>query len=530
MEKEPDSMATVQMKGEYAPSEVYSTAGSEAPPAYRHQSSSVKIAKIIALTVIASSFIIGSFILASTYLQAKASCDQMQTLDSVLERELMLEALQQELPNAEALLQSKPDDNEISKDQKDETEKKEVKVSESSPPESESENDSSFSDSDESNELNRVHIKLPLELDLSELANAILENNQKSRMNCVVERRRAEEFVDAPPKTMQLPFGVNLTMDQKRKRVTGERMAIFCESGVEPRQEQQAEQIPQFMMPPQRYPIPFGAIPQQVPLTHMPQQMPPHMQQQMPPHMQQQQQLPQFAPPQFMIRQMPPQQQQQQQQHQPPQMMHQMPPPIHQMPPNLPVPDQIMQAPRPEQPEVRIQLQRIPFPIREDVSEPVQIREILAGRDMPNMSPQVQVQRVPLSVALQRAGITPDDLRNIQRMAEERIQQELRHLAAEDGNGNQSSGDSSDASDEDDSDSQTESEQQPQILQIGRGPFARNLITPVRIPVNMMQQETPEEPMASERPHFVQPRSVRSVDSVLTGQKRVKRCACDCAC
>lgn len=63
--------------------------------AYRHKSSSVKIAKIIALTVIASSFIIGSFILASTYLQARASCDQMQALDSMLEKELMLEAMQQ---------------------------------------------------------------------------------------------------------------------------------------------------------------------------------------------------------------------------------------------------------------------------------------------------------------------------------------------------------------------------------------------------------------------------------------------------
>jgi hypothetical protein len=518
MEKEPDSMATVQMKSDYAASEVYSTAGSEAPPAYRHHSSSVKIAKIIALTVIASSFIIGSFVLASTYLQARATCDQMQTLDSVLERELMLEALQQELPNAEALLQSKSEihDNDISKDQKDESEKK-TEAPQTS--DNESENDSSFSDSDESGEMNRIHIKLPLELDLSELANAILENNQKSRMNCVVERRRAEEFIDEPSKTMQLPFGVNLTTDPKRKRVTGERMAIFCESGVEPKQEQQAEQIPQFMMPPpQRYPISFGAIPQQVPLTHMPMQMPPHMQQQ--------QQLPQFSPPQFMIRQMP-----QQQQQRPPQpMMHQMPPPIHQMPPNLPVPDQVMQAPRPEQPEVRIQLQRIPFPIRGDVSEPINLREILSGRDMSNASPQVQVQRVPLSVALQRAGITPDDLRNIQRMAEERIQQELRHLAAED-NINQSSGDSSDSSDEEEeSDSHSESEQQPQILQIGRGPFARNLITPVRIPVNMMQQETPEEPAPSDRPHFVQPRSVRSVDSVLTGEKRVKRCACDCAC
>lgn len=58
------------------------------------QSSSVQIAKIIAMTVIASSFIIGFFVLASAYLQAKASCDQMQTLDSVLEKELMLETLQ----------------------------------------------------------------------------------------------------------------------------------------------------------------------------------------------------------------------------------------------------------------------------------------------------------------------------------------------------------------------------------------------------------------------------------------------------
>lgn len=61
----------------------------------RRQSSSVQIAKIIAIAIIVSSFIIGSFVLASTYLQARASCDQMQTLDSVLEKELMLETLQQ---------------------------------------------------------------------------------------------------------------------------------------------------------------------------------------------------------------------------------------------------------------------------------------------------------------------------------------------------------------------------------------------------------------------------------------------------
>lgn len=53
------------------------------------------IAKIVAVTVILASFILGSFMLASTYLQAKQSCDQMQTLDAVLNKELMLEAMQQ---------------------------------------------------------------------------------------------------------------------------------------------------------------------------------------------------------------------------------------------------------------------------------------------------------------------------------------------------------------------------------------------------------------------------------------------------
>lgn len=54
----------------------------------------MRIAKIIGLTVVVSSFILGAFILASSYLQARASCDQMQTLDSILEKELMLETLQ----------------------------------------------------------------------------------------------------------------------------------------------------------------------------------------------------------------------------------------------------------------------------------------------------------------------------------------------------------------------------------------------------------------------------------------------------
>jgi hypothetical protein len=59
------------------------------------QANSVKIAKIVAFTVILSSFILGSFMLASTYLQAKATCDQVSALDAILDKELMLETMQQ---------------------------------------------------------------------------------------------------------------------------------------------------------------------------------------------------------------------------------------------------------------------------------------------------------------------------------------------------------------------------------------------------------------------------------------------------
>lgn len=143
----------------------------------------------------------------------------------------------QELPKAEALLSGREmnendmqslDDTKNNKDVEAITTKSKASESDS---DASSTSDSSFSDDDESDELNRIQIKMPLELSLSDLAHQILQQNQKSRMNCVIERRRAEELVDGPPKMMQLPFGVALNMEPKKRRVTGERMAIFCESG-----------------------------------------------------------------------------------------------------------------------------------------------------------------------------------------------------------------------------------------------------------------------------------------------------------
>jgi hypothetical protein len=83
---------------------------------------------------------------------------------------------------------------------------------------------------DNADELNsieqkRVNVKLPLDFDLSELAHNILINNQKSRMNCVVERKVTEE-VEEPKNS----FG-NFPNEPKKEKVTGERLSIFCETG-----------------------------------------------------------------------------------------------------------------------------------------------------------------------------------------------------------------------------------------------------------------------------------------------------------
>lgn len=92
-----------------------------------------------------------------------------------------------------------------------------------------SESSDSSSESDE-DEKNRIPIRLPM--DLEELAGALLEKNQKTKMNCIVEKKKSEEVVDHQPKTIRLPFGVNLTTDPRFEKLSGERMVIVCESGT----------------------------------------------------------------------------------------------------------------------------------------------------------------------------------------------------------------------------------------------------------------------------------------------------------
>jgi hypothetical protein len=135
------------------------------------------------------------------------------------------------MPRSEALLSREANDNVVQDLSKDEMNKPNKK-DETNPDDVESINSESSDDEDDLNdidsEMKRVHIKLPLDFDLSELAHNILMNNQKSRMNCVVERRRTEELEE--PNQMN-PFNIFMN-EPKKEKVTGERIAIFCESGT----------------------------------------------------------------------------------------------------------------------------------------------------------------------------------------------------------------------------------------------------------------------------------------------------------
>ncbi|XP_035908275.1 putative mediator of RNA polymerase II transcription subunit 26 [Anopheles stephensi] len=576
LEKEPDSMA-VTMKQDYAASEVYSTT-SEAPPAYKmRQANSVKIAKIIAITVVLSSFILGSFILASSYLQAKQSCDQMQALDAVLNKELMLEAMQQELPKAQALMQDNLSadesnlqtiDREESKKRKQEEARKHHKEDSDESGDSEDEDDSSNDgESDESIDMNNRHrVNLPLDLHLTDLASAILRENQKSRMNCIVERRRSEELVDSPPKMVRLPFGMDLTTDPKQQKVTGERIAIFCESGNELKNED-AEPVRQVLIP-----IPpvrsFG------PITHLPQQMGPPQQtiiRQMP--------RPIFPMPMMNPHHQQPQQSQQQLPPIPAQMM-QAPHPdapmgrpnfhpfLQQLPQIMAAQMQQQSAPQPAMPprtEVRIHLQRIPIP---EIMRPFLPPQIMRNQPEPEQQQQqqqqqqsapqpqipqqqeVQIREMPIDMAIHKFPMASSDEMNVADFAAQKFTEQLRSLIARIAESEESEEETDsyrnvpdqegpsphsderelqeqqpprptepemarqDEQEQQQPEQQVAQQQQPQqqlpepqpMLPMGRVHYGRSLLTPISLPGKVMETSASEEDAV--RPHYVQPRSV----------------------
>ncbi|XP_012536610.1 transcription factor SPT20 homolog [Monomorium pharaonis] len=262
MEKDQDSLATVAVVSEkipqshYAPSEVYST--TEPPPAYMRppmKSTAVQIARIAAITLITMSIVLGSFILAASWVQARASCTpesiaamqaemklQKQAYGSYQPqgeflKHLQPEALVQEPVESKDSLQSlaAPTKKEVESDTKD------VKAQGEGENNSKTDNENGDHDDDDDDyddeEFPPVHIKLPLQLDLDDIAGTLIQQ-ARSRVSCVVERRRADEVMDGTGDN-----GLDNSTDPQRfQRLSGERVAILCESG-NPNQEQQEQEM-----------------------------------------------------------------------------------------------------------------------------------------------------------------------------------------------------------------------------------------------------------------------------------------------
>lgn len=547
MEKEiPDSMTTVQIKPEYAPSE--SAFGSEPPPAYhRPKSTAVQVTKIIAVTVVLVTFVLGGFILASAYITANASCHHLEQelalLTETLDRyqsasgPLQPEALVQEeikiktdnspptTAESKSVKAVHKDDNNLSDDSS-----------------SSNEYDSDDSDDDSSEEQDRIpiHIKLPLQLDFDDLAGALIEKNQRSRMNCIVEKKRAEEVVDHQPKNINLPFGVNITTDPRYEHVSGERMAIFCESGnmqrnADPQQRDTEDTV---MIQPIMIPIPPSNY-----ATHM------NMQQQGPPHP------------------MPPMMNMMQQHQQPMHPMEQMRPPMPHPMMMMPPPQQQQSLQDQQQQQSQQQSHLPPSAVLHHIAQQIIMQQLEAkhraaaaqaaaedaqtnelGTNELKMSP---LQRVQEMQRMSRIPIPAAILNELQRIPSNARGEVI--VAVSQDPSSEESGEPQQMPPQ-----QAQQQQQPpqmpmmppqpaDIVRViqharesaqgmnGRQTYARGL--PVDIPVPMMQQEAEERAAAASeqqeesRPHYVHPRSVRSVDSVLLkSQKRAKRCACDCLC
>lgn len=85
----------------------------------------------------------------------------------------------------------------------------------------------------------------------------MFERNQRSHMNCIIEKKKAEEIVDEQAKPLPPLLGVNMSTDPRYLHFTGEKMAISCDSGNDHRHaphpsllQRQSAPPPPGMLPP----------------------------------------------------------------------------------------------------------------------------------------------------------------------------------------------------------------------------------------------------------------------------------------
>ncbi|XP_050664359.1 uncharacterized protein LOC126965005 isoform X1 [Leptidea sinapis] len=583
MEKEhqPDSMATITMKPEYPPSE-YSA--SEPPPAYRQRvSSSVQIARIAALTVVASSFILGSFILASSWVSARASCHQLEQLDAMLDKELALEGraygndgllADEPLPigNAHALHADPPTlhlsstvppvsqstgapspDSLLKEDPLNQAESKFdedklQKIDEDNAKGHTEDDESSESDSsseDEDDDILRPMLKLPIQFDLDELAGAFLANNQKDRMNCVVERRRED------PMERRFPF--NILGAFAPRAAQAERIAIICHGGddrpmpVFPDPQSQVFAFPlsgPVRLPirpqPERMPMPASAPEQRGPFAPLmqnrpgpfplpmpwdsseeqvgaPREMRIHVQRVMaiPASMPHQETMGPFPPP-------PPPQQQEQQDR----MFAEEPmgaprgmrviavPAPHEMPP---APENMAHFAAPQHTPQQQDQDEQPAVLHQFVPQTAPTQQSEQPERVPQEGSPFSVQ----NMEIMPWGLSQEEIRMLHRPVQEAIANQRREQQIDNDmqevktimNTLAAAAEAEAQEQQSRGDEQSQPEEEPQENDAPAPRAARTLLLPQDM---------------DGRPHYMQPRSVRSVDSILQREKRVKRCSCAC--
>lgn len=146
-------------------------------------------------------------------------------------------------------------------------------------------------------------------------------------------------------------------------------------------------------------------------------------------------------------------------------------PRFDQGPVQVPQQEEPQQPPRPQMGgEIRIHLQRIPIreeQIRIPMRPDVQVREIpievFQSRQNVMREPPRESQQAP-NPFREAFGLTPDDIMNIQRMAEERIQQELRSLVQDEAMGSDANNSDNNNNDDDDDDDDNDSDSEENLM------------------------------------------------------------------
>ncbi|XP_054720257.1 uncharacterized protein LOC129229902 [Uloborus diversus] len=170
------------------------------PPAYdKPVSTTLKVARILSLTLVAVTTIVGIMVLVGIYIHQgkQCSCGEVDAASSMSQQPLSSARIDR--------MDHGP--TYTTGDQEQGGEKVTV----------------------------NKNLPRPLKLELDAALGTILKDpkNKKAEVNCVAETRKASQVITQDPKMLMTPFG-NFSTDPKTVHLMGERMVLSCISAVKP--------------------------------------------------------------------------------------------------------------------------------------------------------------------------------------------------------------------------------------------------------------------------------------------------------